>query len=72
MVLPCLGNGVTRDGKESEGRPHDGHEPGAYDDVGLRDVELHDLEDGGDARHDQGRADEVLGLLVATRNNMKA
>lgn len=61
--VPCLGDGVTRDREEGERSAHDGHEASTDDDVGLGDLDLHHLDDGGDARRDQGRGDKVLRLL---------
>lgn len=65
-VIPYLRDGVPRYGEEGERGAHDRHEPGADNDVGLGDLDLHHLDDGGDARRDQGRRDEVLRLFRPT------
>lgn len=61
----CLADGVPGDREEGERSPHDRDQPGPDHDCSLGDLDLHHLNNGCDARHNQRGADEVLRLLLA-------
>lgn len=62
----CLADCVPSDREERKRSAHDRDQPCPDHDVGIGDLDLHHLDDGSDARHNQRGADEVLRLLLAT------